>query len=92
VLSRIAGETPAVVNQAFTGQCISLGRKHGTVQIAHSDDTPRRAYIGGRTAAVIKELICKGTVWGIAREGRKPGSYLWLRGGNRPAPDAVTVS
>jgi NADH dehydrogenase len=92
VLSRIAGEVPAVVNQAFTGQCISLGRKHATVQIAHSDDTPRRAYIAGRTAAVIKELICKGTVWGIAREGRKPGSYIWLRGGKRPAPDPATVS
>ena len=26
VLARIAGEQPAVINQAFTGQCISLGR------------------------------------------------------------------
>ena len=26
VLSRIAGTDPAALNQAFTGQCISLGR------------------------------------------------------------------
>ncbi len=40
VLSRIGGNTPAVLNQAFVGQCISLGRSHGTVQLAHTDDTP----------------------------------------------------
>ena len=42
VLSRIAGDEPAVVNQAFTGQCVSLGRKRATVQLSHTDDTPRR--------------------------------------------------
>jgi len=34
VLSRIAGTEPAVLNQAFTGQCVSLGRAGGTIQIA----------------------------------------------------------
>ncbi|MCV7399674.1 FAD-dependent oxidoreductase [Mycobacterium fragae] len=94
VLSRIAGTAPAVVNQAFVGQCISLGRKHGTVQLAHLDDTPVNLYIGGRVAASIKEAICKGTVWGIRHEAAKPGSYFWLKGGKRPeqaAPEAVTV-
>src|SRR6202011_2534213 len=51
VLSRIAGEEPAVVSQAFVGQCISLGRSLATFQISHADDTPTRFYIGGRTAA-----------------------------------------
>ncbi|HME50540.1 NAD(P)/FAD-dependent oxidoreductase [Mycobacterium sp.] len=92
VLSRIAGAEPDVVNQAFAGQCISLGRSLGTVVFAHSDDTPRRIYIGGRTAAAIKELVCKGTVKFIAREARRPGSYFWLRGGKRPAPTPVEVS
>jgi NADH dehydrogenase len=94
VLSRIAGTAPAVVNQAFVGQCISLGRKFGTVQLAHTDDTPVNLYIGGRIAASIKEAICKGTVWGIRREAAKPGSYFWLKGGKRPeqpAPEAVAV-
>jgi NADH dehydrogenase len=85
VLSRIAGKTPAPLNQAFVGQCISLGRDHGTVQLARTDDTPVNVVVGGRSAASIKEAICKGTLWAIRREATKPGSYFWLKGGNRPA-------
>jgi NADH:ubiquinone reductase (H+-translocating) len=85
VLSRIAGEMPALLNQAFVGQCISLGRAHGTVQLARTDDTPVNVVVGGRSAASIKEAICKGTLWAIRREATKPGSYFWLKGGNRPA-------
>jgi len=85
VLSRIAGRTPAVLNQAFVGQCISLGRTHGTVQLARTDDTPVNMIVSGRSAASIKEAICKGTLWAIRREAAKPGSYFWLKGGKRPA-------
>jgi NADH:ubiquinone reductase (H+-translocating) len=83
VLSRIAQSTPAVLNQAFVGQCISLGRRHGTFQLSHTDDTPVNAAMGGRTAASIKEAICKGTLGYIRREAAKPGSYMWLKGGKR---------
>lgn len=85
VLSRIAGETPAVLSQAFVGQCISLGRSRGTIQFSRSDDTPVNAVVTGRRAATIKEAICKGTVWSIRREAAKPGSFFWFRGGKRPA-------
>jgi len=85
VLSRIAGTTPAPVNQAFVGQCISVGRTYGTFQLARTDDTPVNLAIGGRSAATLKEAICKGTIWGIRREAAKPGSYYWLKGGKRPA-------
>jgi NADH:ubiquinone reductase (H+-translocating) len=85
VLSRIARHTPAVLNQAFVGQCISLGRTHGTVQLARTDDTPVNMIVGGRSAASIKEAICKGTLWAIRREAAKPGSYFWLKGGKRAA-------
>jgi len=85
VLSRIAGSAPAVLNQAFVGQCISLGRSQGTVQLARTDDTPVNMIVGGRFAASIKEAICKGTLWAIRREAAKPGSYFWLKGGTRPA-------
>ena len=85
VLSRIAGETPALLNQAFVGQCISLGRAHGTVQLARTDDTPVNVVVAGRSAAPIKEAVCKATLWAIRREAAKPGSYFWLKGGNRPA-------
>ncbi len=85
VSSRIAGTAPAVLNQAFTGQCISIGRGYGTIQLAHRDDTPVNLYIDGRMAASIKELVCKGTLWGLRKEAAKPGWYRWLKGGNRPA-------
>jgi NADH:ubiquinone reductase (H+-translocating) len=94
VLSRIAGTKPAALNQAFGGQCISLGRAYATFQIARTDDTPVNAVVGGRIAASLKEAICKATVWSIRREAAKPGSYFWLKGGKRPeelANDAVAV-
>ncbi|TAM71438.1 FAD-dependent oxidoreductase [Mycobacterium sp.] len=89
VLARIAGDTPAALNQAFVGQCISIGRNHGTLQFARTDDTPVNMALGGRTTAAIKERICKGTLWAIRREAAKPGSYFWLKGGNRPAQSPV---
>ncbi|MBS9535522.1 FAD-dependent oxidoreductase [Mycobacterium sp. M1] len=83
VLARIAGTPPAALDQAFFSQCISLGRSAGTVQFTRRDDTPVRAFLGGRLAAAVKEMICRATVWGIRREGVKPGSYRWLKGGTR---------
>jgi NADH dehydrogenase len=85
VLSRIAGTEPAVLDQAFVAQCVSLGRHAATFQLTHKDDTPTKFFIGGRLGAAIKEFICKGTVWGLRREARKPGSTAYLKGGARPA-------
>ena len=86
VLARIAGDQPAVISQAFTGQCISVGRTGATIQIARTNDVVLPLYIGGRTAAMIKEAVCKGTVSFLRREARKPGSYFWIKGGGkRPA-------
>jgi len=97
VLSRIAGTEPAVIDQAFVGSCVSLGRHAATVQLARKDDTPVNYYIGGRLGASVKEAICKGTVWGLRREARKPGSTFVMKGGKRPpqpmrAPQVVTES
>jgi NADH dehydrogenase FAD-containing subunit len=83
VLSRIAGTAPATVNQAFTGQCVSLGRRGAVVQLAHLDDRVMPMYLGGRAAAVVKEAVCKATIAFLAREARTPGSYFWLKGGKR---------
>jgi NADH:ubiquinone reductase (H+-translocating) len=95
VLSRVAGEDPAVVDQRFFGQCISLGRRAGRFQFARKDDTPVNFYIGGRLGAKLKEFVCKSTVEHIAKEGRKPGSYTVFKGGPRPSqpvfvPEVVT--
>lgn len=92
VLSRIAGATPTPLNQAFVGQNVSLGRRRATIQLAKFDDTPTRFVVAGRAGAAIKEAVCRGTVWAIRLEARRPGTYTWLRGGNRAAvPNADTV-
>jgi NADH dehydrogenase len=91
VLSRIAGTTPAVMDLAFVGSNVSLGRRAATIQFARKDDTPVKFYIGGRVGGAIKEAVCKGTLWGIRREVRKPGSTFWFKGGNRPAQPARSV-
>ena len=83
VLARLSGRSPAPINQAYTGQCVSLGRRTGVVQLVYRDDSPRRLWIGGRSAAGIKESICRATLWMLGREARRPGSYPWLRGDAR---------
>jgi NADH dehydrogenase len=83
VLSRIAGTEPAVLDQAFKGSAVSLGRRAAAIQFARRDDTPVNSFIGGRLGAPIKELACKAAVWGMRREARKPGSVVWVKGGRR---------
>jgi NADH:ubiquinone reductase (H+-translocating) len=74
VLSRIAGEHPATINQAFLGSCISLGRRTGILQVARRDDTPLNVFIAGRVGAAIKVAVCESTLWAIRRKATKPGS------------------
>lgn len=75
VLSRIASERPATLNQVFAGQCISLGRRAGIFQFAHRYDVALWFHIGGRPGATLKEMVCKGVVKHMADEAREPGSY-----------------
>ncbi|MGE2723431.1 NAD(P)/FAD-dependent oxidoreductase [Mycolicibacterium pulveris] len=90
VLSRIAGTEPAMLQYGFVGSNVSLGRRAAVIQFARQDDTAVRFYVAGRLGAAIKEAVCKGTVWGIRREARKPGSSFWFKGGPRPAQPART--
>jgi NADH:ubiquinone reductase (H+-translocating) len=95
VLSRVAGTAPAVIDQAFSGACVSLGRRSGVLQFAHKDDRAVNVYLTGRLVAPIKEAVCKGTLWALRREASKPGSAFWVKGGPRPeqpvfAPKVVT--
>jgi NADH dehydrogenase len=95
VLSRIAGTTPAVITPAFLGSCISLGRHAGTFQIARKDDTAVNFYLGGRIAAALKEAVCKGTLWGLRQEARKPGSAFYFKGrarGDQPVVPSRVVT
>ena len=78
LLSRIAGDEPAPVDVGFYGECIGLGRRAGIFQFSHRNDTAVRFYLGGgHLGARIKEFVCKGTVWQLRYEARKPGVRTW---------------
>ncbi|GJF10336.1 dehydrogenase [Mycolicibacterium cyprinidarum] len=83
ILSRIDGAVPADVSVPMSGQCISLGRGAGTVQLQRKDDTPRNLYIGGRSGAFMKEQVCRWTLKWLRGEAVKPGSYKSLKGPDR---------
>lgn len=86
VLSRIAGTRPAPVGVGFAGQCLSLGRRAGAIQFAGRDDTATGRHLGGRTGAVVKEIVCRGTVAQLAFEARRPGTLSrWGRDPQRRA-------
>ncbi|MBV5244241.1 MULTISPECIES: NAD(P)/FAD-dependent oxidoreductase [Mycolicibacterium] len=91
VLARIAGTDAAVATVPMSGQCISLGRDAGTVQLQRKDDTPLNLYLGGRTGAFVKEQVCRFTITWLAAEARKPGSYRSLKGPDRSELIASTA-
>jgi len=72
VLSRIAGNPPAVLNQAFVGQCISLGRAHGTLQGDPVGDPAR----GSQTRFV---LLAQGRHAARTVAGRRAGRSAMTR-------------
>ncbi|MDI3418816.1 NAD(P)/FAD-dependent oxidoreductase [Streptomyces luteolus] len=84
VLRRIAGERPRAVEVAFVSQCVSLGRRAGIFQTASKNDIARPYYFAGRPGAKIKEFICRGIVWQLRFEARRPGAVdWWMKDRNR---------
>ena len=61
----LTGATAGPFRFAFVIQCISLGRNDGIVQFVHPDDSPKERALTGRTAAWIKELICRYTTLSV---------------------------
>lgn len=88
------GLLPVAGGQIFVGQNMSIGRNVGVIQATHTDDTPRNLFIGGRTGAYIKELVCRGTVSVLSQTAKHPGMYYWPQGArnaerHEPALDRV---
>ena len=75
VLAHLDDRAPRTVHVGFVGQCLSLGRHAGLVQLSHRDDTVRRTHVRGAAAARLKEAICWGTVAQLRFEARRPGSF-----------------
>ncbi|MGW0035971.1 NAD(P)/FAD-dependent oxidoreductase [Gordonia sp. NPDC003376] len=76
----LAGRPPTPARPVFVSQCISLGRRAATLQFTHLDDSPARTVVTGRAAALVKEYVCRSTVWGLRSFARMAG---------RPSPTAV---
>ena len=85
VLARLRGADPKPISIGFAGQCISLGRQRGLMQLLHADDTPRQIIIPGRAGAWVKERICRYSVSTMRNERRRPGAWLGV-GGPRVRP------
>jgi NADH dehydrogenase len=56
--------------------CLSLGRKNGVVQRVSRDGCPTGWVLTGRLGAIIKELICRSTLWALRLERRPRSRYL----------------
>ncbi len=61
-------------------RCISLGRKRGLVQFVSADDTPQERVLTGRLGGLVKEMICRFTVWSVRMERVVPKSYRYPQG------------
>jgi NADH dehydrogenase FAD-containing subunit len=72
VLRRVAGREPVPFSAPIPGQCLSLGRRAGVLQLARRDDTAIGVHVGGRLGARIKESISAGTVKGLGTMARRP--------------------
>jgi len=76
----LAGKEPAPFRFGYLIQCISLGRGDGLVQYVEYDDRPRERVHTGRMAAMIKEAICRSTMWSLRLERLHAGTYRWPHG------------
>ncbi|WP_374774966.1 FAD-dependent oxidoreductase [Streptomyces sp. NBC_01310] len=66
IAARLTGTKVPHVSIGYSKQCISLGRKEGLIQSVTADDQAVDKALTGRTAALFKELICKGAAWSVA--------------------------
>jgi NADH dehydrogenase len=65
---------------AYVQRCVSLGRRDGIWQLTDAYDVERPRWLGGRSAALIKWLVCA-MVWVVPRWELASGLrlYLWPR-------------
>lgn len=79
VARAVRGEAPAAFRFGYAGQCISLGRKRGLVQLVSPEDRPRDRFVSGRMGALVKELISTLVIGALRVERLCAGAYGWPR-------------
>ncbi|MGW5740174.1 NAD(P)/FAD-dependent oxidoreductase [Amycolatopsis sp. NPDC003861] len=66
IAARLTGRPLPENKIGYTAQCISLGRRDAVVQWVPHDDQPKPSALTGKTAARVKELICKSAAWSVS--------------------------
>jgi len=66
IAARLTGGKAGRTSLAYSGQCISLGRKDGLIQWVTPDDRAKDSSLRGPLAARMKDLVCKFAAWGAA--------------------------
>ncbi|GHG54698.1 NAD(P)/FAD-dependent oxidoreductase [Streptomyces griseocarneus] len=69
IAARLTGREPRPVRIRYAFTNISLGRRDGIVQFTRPDDSPRAPALTGRTAALFKEAVVRGTVLAVRGTG-----------------------
>ncbi|WP_371476959.1 NAD(P)/FAD-dependent oxidoreductase [Kitasatospora sp. NBC_00315] len=82
ILRVLKGRRPKPFRFGYYHTPVSLGRYDAVVQFTHPDDSPRRLYLTGRTAARYKETVTASPWPTYGRMKRMPASgAFWPRGG-----------
>ena len=66
IAARLTGRRLPQNKIGYLGQCISLGRRDAIMQWVTPDDQPKPSAVTGKTAARIKEMICKSAAWSVS--------------------------
>ncbi|MFJ7217473.1 NAD(P)/FAD-dependent oxidoreductase [Amycolatopsis sp. NPDC098790] len=66
IAARLTGKALPENKIGYTAQCMSLGRRDAIVQWVTPDDRPKPSAVTGRTAARIKEMICRAAAWSVS--------------------------
>ncbi|WP_324650063.1 NAD(P)/FAD-dependent oxidoreductase [Georgenia sp. H159] len=78
VLRRVAGHAPKPVAVSVPGQCLSIGRSAGVLQVARRDDTAIALHVGGRAGAWFKESVTAGNRASLSLVARHPALIATL--------------
>ena len=73
---------PKPFDFAFVLRCLSLGRSRGLIQFVDQEDRAGSRLLRGRIAGVVKEIVCRYTLWALRLE-RWMSVYHWPRPSKR---------
>jgi len=92
IARELSGAPPLPFDYATAMFCVSLGRRNGLIQLASSTGALTGPVLTGRTAAAVKEMICKATWWALELEARGVPAVVWKRTGRAPGALAGDVA